>query len=127
MSTLRRDSPQLARRRQTLRHQETPAERRLWQHLRNRQIEGFKFRRQASLGRYVVDFLCAELHVAIELDGTVHDDPARRDYDIERQAALEENGVRVVRFSNDAVFNELPVILDAIAFVLREEGPRQGK
>jgi len=127
MPVLRRDIPQLGRRRQALRRQETPAERRLWQCLRNRQIEGFKFRRQASLGRYVVDFLCPELHVAIELDGAVHDDTARREYDIERQAALEASGVRVVRFSNDAVFDDLPVVLDAIAFVLREERERQGE
>ncbi|MEM6645438.1 MAG: endonuclease domain-containing protein [Bacteroidota bacterium] len=109
--------------RRGLRQNGTPAERRLWRALRNRQLRGFKFRRQVTLGAYVVDFYCAEARLAIELDGSVHDDPARRDYDAQRQANLESLSLRVLRFSNDAVREQLPVVLDAIAFALMEQQP----
>jgi very-short-patch-repair endonuclease len=73
-----------------LRKNATEAERRLWQHLRRRQLNGFKFRRQRQIGRYVRDFVCLEASVVIELDGSQHVRQSR--YDDQRDAFLKSNG-----------------------------------
>src|SRR3990167_1874413 len=83
-----------------LRHELTDCERLLWQHLRNRQLGGFKFRRQYPLPPYVLDFYCAELGLAAELDGGQHFSDEALYKDAERSRYLERYGVRVLRFSN---------------------------
>ncbi|RMH56057.1 MAG: endonuclease domain-containing protein [Bacteroidetes bacterium] len=102
-------------RRKALRKQSTPAEIVLWQGLRKRQLEGRRFRRQYSIGPYVVDFYCPEESLAIELDGSVHDDPARRDYDAQRSRYLERHGIRILRFENRRVMEQREMVLQAIA------------
>lgn len=92
----------------------TPAEARLWTALRKRQCAGRKFRRQHSIGPYIVDFYCVRERLAIEIDGSIHDDPARAGYDAERQAFLERNGVTVLRFTNEQVRDQLSIVLEAI-------------
>lgn len=79
-----------------LRTNQTDAEKRLWRALRNRQLGNAKFRRQVSIGPYVVDFLCHEASLVIELDGGQHAD--RVDHDARRTAFLEKEGYRVLRF-----------------------------
>jgi very-short-patch-repair endonuclease len=81
-----------------LRRESTEHERRLWQLLRGRQMDGLKFRRQHPLGGFVLDFYCEALRLCIELDGGQHAD--RIDHDANRTAALEKLGVTVVRFWN---------------------------
>jgi very-short-patch-repair endonuclease len=93
-----------------LRRDATEAEKRVWQILRNRQLAGMKFRRQATLGRYVVDFLCVEARLVIELDGGQHD-PAT---DAPRTRWLEANGYRVMRFWNNEVIENLDGVADTI-------------
>ena len=105
----------LRKRRRELRKNLTPSEAALWQMLRKRKLEGRKFRRQHSIGPYIVDFFCYEENLAIELDGAPHDDPTRADYDGERTAFLNEQGVQVIRFENRDVFEQPDVVLDAIA------------
>ena len=100
----------------------TPAEKRMWTALRRRQIGGKKFRRQHSIGPYIVDFFCMEERLAIEIDGSIHDDPLRAAYDVERQQFLEAHGIRVVRFSNKQIRDSLDEILD----VIREHIDQQG-
>jgi very-short-patch-repair endonuclease len=78
----------------------TVTERRLWSHLSNRQLDGWKFRRQVPIGAYFVDFLCNAAKLVIELDGSTHDE-LRFEYDQRRQAWLESQGYRVLRFSAD--------------------------
>ncbi len=78
----------------------TASERRLWSHLRLRQLDGWKFRSQAPIGDYVVDFVCLAARLVIELDGSTHDE-LRVDYDQRRQAWLESQGYKVLRFSAD--------------------------
>jgi very-short-patch-repair endonuclease len=73
-----------------LRNNATEAERRLWQHLRRRQLNGFKFRRQHQIGRYVCDFVCLEASVVVELDGSQH--VTQSHYDDQRDAFLKSNG-----------------------------------
>ena len=101
--------------RRDLRNHPTDAERALWQMLKGRQLEGRKFRRQHSIDRYVVDFFCPSERLAVELDGAVHDDPARREYDRDRQRELEVAGVLVLRFENETVLKTPDVVLAAIA------------
>jgi very-short-patch-repair endonuclease len=100
--------------RRDLRARSTPAERALWQMLRISRVCGFKFRRQHSIDRYVVDFYCPEVRVAIELDGGIHDDPLRAEYDRRRQRDLEERGVSVLRFRNEAVLSAPDLMILAI-------------
>jgi very-short-patch-repair endonuclease len=95
-----------------LRNNATAAERRLWQHIRRRQLNGFKFRRQRSIGRYVCDFVCLEAGVVVELDGSQH--LAQAAYDEERETFLKSNGFRVLRFWNDAVFSEPEAVIQTI-------------
>ncbi len=83
-----------------LRKNSTPAEARLWEQLRNRRLDGFKFVRQATLGPYIADFLCREKNLVIELDGWTHSTPEEIEHDLKRTAYLKNEGYRVVRFDN---------------------------
>lgn len=109
------NATRLKERRRELRRAGTRAEAILWTYLKRSQLHGRKFRRQHSIGPYVVDFYCLSERLAIELDGAVHADPARRDYDAERETYLQEQGVRLVRFENRAVVETPDLVLDAIA------------
>ena len=90
-------------RRRALRQQQTTAEAVLWKYLRKRQCGGRYFRRQHALGPFIVDFYCAEARLVIELDGSVHNDSMRADYDYERQCVLESFGYTVLRIANEDV------------------------
>ena len=90
----------------------TAAETVLWTLVRNRQFEGFKFRRQTPVAGAIVDFLCPELRLVIELDGGVHD--LRQETDALRDATLEAAGFRVLRFRNQAFLDNPNVVLGAI-------------
>jgi len=94
---------QIRHRARALRKQPTPAEAAAWELLRNRRCLGLKFRRQQAIGSFVVDFYCAELRTALELDGGVHDDPGQREYDRLRDAALARLGVTILRVRNEDV------------------------
>src|SRR3954449_13424603 len=79
-----------------LRERQTPTESRLWHHLRNRKLNGYKFRRQVPLGRYVVDFLCVERRLVIEVDGGQHALDTKHERD--RTKWLSDHDWRVLRF-----------------------------
>jgi very-short-patch-repair endonuclease len=93
-----------------LRKHMTDAERALWRHLRSRQLSGHKFRRQQPIGQYVVDFVCLEKRLVIELDGGQHAETDQASYDDERTAWLEQNGYRVLRFWNHEVLRSIETI-----------------
>jgi len=97
---------------QTLRRALTPAERTLWQHLRAHRLKGVCFRRQHALGRYIVDFVAIAQRLIIEVDGDSHAN--QREYDAERTAWLEEQGYRVLRFTNQEVSKKMPQVLATI-------------
>ena len=99
-----------------LRRQSTDAERALWRLLRNRQLGGHKFRRQSPIGSYIVDFLCLERKLVIEIDGGKHQLRARADR--ERAQWLEERGYRVIRFWNNQVLAEPEAVQEAILAAL---------
>ncbi len=99
-----------------LRRHATDAERLLWQRLRSRQLADAKFRRQATVGPYVVDFLCIEAKLVIEADGGQHS-PER---DAARTAWLESRGLRVIRFWNHDILRNIDGVLQAIMTHLEE-------
>ena len=106
-------------RQRRLRRDATDAERALWRLLRPRHLEGYKFRRQHVLGRYILDFFCPTALLAIEVDGGQHYMPAGLASDAERTVELEAAGVRVLRFSNRDVLTNVEGVGDTILDALR--------
>ncbi len=89
--------------------------------LRQSQLKGRKFRRQHSIGPYIVDFYCPAEKLAIELDGEPHFNPLRRDYDQERETFLRAEDIRVVRFENREMFENPDRVAEAIAWHFGKE------
>jgi isoleucyl-tRNA synthetase/very-short-patch-repair endonuclease len=83
----------------------TPAEELLWQELRGKKLEGFKFRRQHPMGRYIADFVCLKRRLVIELDGSYHNHPEIQELDEFRSEFLHYHGFKVIRFKNEDVLN----------------------
>src|SRR6266850_7894882 len=106
------NTPPLKARRRELRHNPTAAETTLWKHLQGRQILGKKFRRQYSVGRYIVDFFCVECDIAVELDGAPHFRELRAEYEAERTTFLHGLGIELVRFENRMVHENIEAVLE---------------
>ena len=98
-----------------LRLHQTEAEKRLWWHLRGRQLEGAKFVRQFPVGLHVTDFACRKAHLAIELDGGQHDEAI----DAPRTELIEAFGYRIIRFWNNDVLSNTDEVLQVISQELR--------
>lgn len=92
----------------------TPAEAAFWKLVRNRQFNGLKFRRQHRIGRFIVDFYCAEKHLAIELDGGIHTEEDQKAYGRHRSEFLDSRGVNILRFWNDDLLRNPGKILREI-------------
>jgi very-short-patch-repair endonuclease len=103
-----------------LRKNATPAERLLWQHLRNRKLGGLKFGRQHPFGRYVADFYCAELKLIVEIEGGIHDEAGQQEHDRVRFEELELRGLRILRFSNSELLQNTRRVLQQIVAVKNE-------
>jgi len=99
-----------------MRHEPTKTESKLWRWLRNRRFGDHKFRRQYPIGRYVVDFYCHELKLAIELDGSPHE--FRSEYDEQRTAELTDYGITVVRFNNDDMRADPEIVAARIQYAI---------
>lgn len=97
-----------------LRRESTHAEKILWDALRGRRLGGLKFRRQHPLDRFILDMFCVEYQFAIEFDGGAHQRPEQAGYDETRSQYLSEKGIRVLRFINDEIENNLPDVLKRI-------------
>lgn len=96
----------------------TPAEKKLWAHLRDRQLDGFFFRKQYAVGRFILDFICAKEKLVIEIDGDSHADPDQAKYDAERTKWLnEQKHYRVIRFANRDVMRNVERVVER----MREE------
>jgi very-short-patch-repair endonuclease len=104
-----------------LRHDQTDAERKLWFRLRDRRLNGLKFRRQMPLKSYVVDFCCESARLVIESDGGQH--ASRANQDAKRTAELESFGYVVLRFWNDDVLNNIDGVLESIVATASQEPP----
>ena len=109
---------QLKDRRRNLRRSQTDAESKLWHCLRSRRFLGLRFVRQFSVGSYILDFYCATLKLAIELDGGQHNDPNQQEYDRVRTEYLNALGIRVMRFWNHDVLTQTESVLAAVKLTL---------
>ena len=107
--------------RKQLRNSLTAPEAVLWNFLRRRQLDGKKFRRQISIGRYIVDFYCPECRLVIELDGERHFSITIDEYEAERTKFLEEQGLKIIRFDNKDLRENIDGVLQMIRENLRTE------
>ena len=98
-----------------LRQSSTEAEEKLWRELRNRKLNGLKFRRQHPIDKWIVDFYCHEKKLVIELDGSVHNEKEIAEYDAGREKDLKELGMNVIRFRNEEVMTNVESVLKSIA------------
>ena len=98
----------------SLRKTGTEAEMLLWKEIRNRKCGGLKFRRQHPFQKLVLDFYCHELGLVIEVDGGIHDNPEVKERDINRTSELESVGLKVIRFRNEDVLNNMDKVLKSI-------------
>ena len=97
-----------------LRKNMTNAEQILWHYLRNRQLAGMKFRRQEAFDKYILDFVCYEHKLVIELDGSGHLEERQKEHDIERDKFIEQNGYKVIRIFNNDIINNINGVIDYI-------------
>ena len=95
-----------------LRKHMTVAEKKLWSALRNHNLGNLKFRRQVPLSEYIVDFLCHERKLVVEVDGSSHE--TQKEYDEEREQALRSEGYTIIRFTNEEVLNNFHIVLGEI-------------
>lgn len=97
-----------------LRQDQTKQETTVWNLLRNHKINGLKFKRQYPIGNYIVDFVCHEIQLIIEIDGGQHNDDEHKIYDIERSQYLNSRGYTVIRFWNNEIDNNLEGVYQRI-------------
>src|SRR5690349_761139 len=100
-----------------MRREPTVAENHLWKRLRKAQILDFKFRRQHTIDRFIVDFYCTKAHLVIEVDGIIHEDQQEADY--LRAEFLESLGLQVLRFTNGEVLQQTDGVIERIAEILQ--------
>jgi very-short-patch-repair endonuclease len=106
---------ELGDRRRELRQNATPQEILVWEKLRNRKI-GLKFKRQYSIGGYILDFYCAEKRFIVEIDGGIHKTKEAREYDAVRDKYFEELDYKTLRITNDEVENNIDKVIEKIKF-----------
>ena len=100
-----------------LRKNSTIQERRLWNLLKNRQFHNLKFKRQQPIGDYIVDFICKEAKIIIEIDGGQHNEPENIEYDKTRTEYLNTLGYKVIRFWNNEIYENI----EGVVLRLKEE------
>ncbi|WP_375404755.1 endonuclease domain-containing protein [uncultured Sphingomonas sp.] len=106
-----------------LRRERTEVEERFWQRVRDRRLEGYKFRFQSTVGPFVADFLCVDAKLIVELDGSQHDEIV----DARRTAYLERCGYLVLRFWNNEVTQNMDGVLTVVLDALRSRAPWTGE
>ena len=115
------NKPVLKSRRKELRNNSTPAEKLLWSVLQHSNLGGYKFRRQHSVGSYILDFYCPSESLAVELDGDSHFTDEAIDYDRVRTAYLNALNIKVLRFLNTEVYDNLKVVCERILEEIKGE------
>jgi very-short-patch-repair endonuclease len=118
-------NPELFRFARQNRKKSTEAEGMLWAELRNRQLRGFKFRRQHPVANYIADFYCMECNLVVEIDGDYHQSSEQKFYDEARTSRLGALGITVIRFTNDEVIKSIEKVLGEITsslLLLQEKG-----
>ena len=103
----------------------TEAETILWKRLRNHQFHGLQFRRQYPIGnKYILDFYCPEMKLAIEIDGSIHNDAEIKDNDAYRTESLNSKDIKILRFSNEDILRDLSNVLQKIKTEMDSPSPR---
>ena len=97
-----------------LRRNTTNAENLLWKQLKNKKIKGLRFRRQHPIDEFIVDFFCPKAMLVIELDGGIHDSDAQHERDLERTKILNRHGLKVIRFSNEDIEQNIMEVISRI-------------
>ena len=111
----------LRERAKQMRHEATPAEHRLWQILRGKRLQGYRFKRQVPIDHYIADFVCLRQRLIVEVDGGQHSGNAR---DERRDAYLSSQDFRILRFWNDDIFNNEEGVLTRILTALADPSPQ---
>ena len=106
--------------RQDLRNNMPPAEKILWSKLKGSQLEKYKFRRQYSVDKFILDFYCPQAGLAIEIDGDSHYETDKPEYDAVRSRKIESHGIKIIRFTNTEVYDSLDGVIDQILKQLKE-------
>lgn len=105
----------------SLRRNLTDAKNKLWQELRARRVQGYKFRRQHPIEDYIADFACLSSKLIVEIDGATHSTAEEIAYDVRRTVFLESLEWRVIRFTNDDVFSDVDGVVEAIYEALAKD------
>ena len=109
----------------SLRKKQTDAEKLLWSNLRNRKLNGYKFRRQHAIKSYIVDFYCAEKMLSIEVDGEIHLKKEQIEYDKNRTEELNLLEIKEIRFTNEEIDKNISLVLKKILIELEKESKRK--
>ncbi|PCH67076.1 MAG: hypothetical protein COC01_06620 [Bacteroidetes bacterium] len=107
-------NPKLFEFSRTLRLNETEAEKVIWERLKKKQVMGYRFRRQHPIMYFIADFYCHTTKLIIEIDGKVHDIREQYEYDQGKDFELMEQGLRVLRFTNDQIFSDIDTVITTI-------------
>ena len=110
----------LKARRRRLRRNQTPAEARVWELLRNRRCLGVKFRRQYSVDHFILDFYAPELKLAVEPEGGIHTTPDQQEYDQHRHDRLKAFGITIVRLSNELILDDPAAAREKIEAIIQD-------
>jgi len=106
--------PEIFRISKELRKTTTEAEKELWKHLKGKQIKGYHFRRQHPIHRFIADFFCYKCKLVIEIDGKIHNEITVKERDKERENIIIQYGIKVLRFTNEAILNDIETVLKQI-------------
>jgi 5-methyltetrahydrofolate--homocysteine methyltransferase len=109
----------MKQRRHDLRNNLTKAEELLWERLKEKRLEGHRFRRQHGIGQYVVDFYHSLSMTIVELDGSIHDESETIENDQWRESFLKENGYKIIRFRNEEIYTDIDSVLEKILLSIK--------
>ena len=118
VTRFQRVSPEKLALAKAMRRNMTPAERCFWNAVRANKIEGMHFHRQQVIDGFIADFYCGDQRLVVEIDGGIHE--TQKDYDNKRETILKKNGLRIIRFSNQEVINDIDLVIQKLKKYVKE-------
>ncbi|RCX18262.1 very-short-patch-repair endonuclease [Anaerobacterium chartisolvens] len=107
-----------------MRRHPTSGEQELWDKIRNKQLGGYRFLRQYAISRYIADFYCSKAKTAVEVDGSIHEQDERKEYDSIREEVIKAHGIRIIRFTNEEIIEDINNVLKRLLEFLESESSR---